>query len=116
MESTRSVAKFARCASATRLGCTVSSMPIFQAVEAAAEGAAIRVRLRLDRPRALAWQVLDPVTGALLSEGVSPQSRTEQVDMGVPMPPEEGAYRVQVAPQDVPDRVVLIDASIEMGR
>ena len=40
-----------------------------------AEGASIRVRLRLDWPRVLAWQVLDPVTGALFSDGLVAEAR-----------------------------------------
>jgi lipopolysaccharide transport system permease protein len=90
-------------------------MPIFQAIEAVAEGASIRVRLRLDSPRALAWQVLDPVSGALLSDGACSENRGSEVEVNVALPPEDGPYRVQLSPQGDRDRVVLIDASIAAG-
>jgi lipopolysaccharide transport system permease protein len=89
---------------------------IFQTVEAVADGASIRVHVRLDSPRTLAWQVLDPVTGALLSDGKCPESRGGEVDVRVALPPEDGPYRVQLSPEDDRDRVVLIDASIAAGR
>ena len=91
-------------------------MPIFQAVEAKAEGATIRVRVRLDTPRALDWQVLDPVTGALLSDGECSEKRGSEVDVQIVLPPEDGPYRVQLSPRGDRDRVVLIDASIADGR
>jgi lipopolysaccharide transport system permease protein len=96
-------------------------MPIFQSVEATVEGASIRVRLCLDKPRALAWQVLDPVTGALLSDGRSSgkhdgEGTESDAAIQVLIPPEDGPYRVQVSPEEDRDRVVLIDASMEDGR
>lgn len=90
-------------------------MPIFQAVEAAAEGASLRVRLRLDKPRAVAWQVVDPVTGALLLDGRSPEDGGIEAAVQVVLPPEDGPYRVQLSPEDHRDRVVLIDASMAGG-
>lgn len=91
-------------------------MPIFQAVEATAEGGSIRVRLRLDRPRALAWQVLDPVTGALLADGRASETRGADAAVQVVLPPEDGPYRIQLSPEEDRDRVVLIDASMAAGR
>src|SRR5580704_7401068 len=89
-------------------------MPTFQSIEATAMGASIHVRLRLDRPRALAWQVLDPTTGALLSDGERREAGGE-MDLCVDLPPEDGPYRLHVAPQDDGDRILLIDASITGG-
>src|SRR5580704_10158478 len=90
--------------------------PIFQTVEAVADGASIRVHLRLDSPRRLAWQVLDPVTGALLSDGKCSEGRGSEVEVNVLLPPEDGPYRVQLSPEDDRDRVVQIDALIAAGR
>ena len=91
-------------------------MPVFQAVEATVEGSSIRVRVRLDKPRALAWQVLDPETGALLSDGRASEAHGAEAAVQVILPPEDGPYRVQLSPEQDRDRVVLIDASMEGGR
>ncbi len=90
-------------------------MSKLQAIDAIPEGASIRIRLRLDQPRPLAWQVLDPITGALLSEGTCAESGSE-VTVHIVLPPEDGPYRIQLAPEDDRDRVVLIDAAIAGGR
>lgn len=91
-------------------------MPRLEALDAVPDGASIRITVRLDHPRVLAWQVLDPSTGAVLNEGRSPEVRGEESSVGVPVPPEDGPYRVQVSPEDDRDGVVLIDASMEGGR
>lgn len=90
-------------------------MAAIEAIDAVAEGACIRVRLRLEAPRAIAWQVLDPVTGMLLLDGRHSQNGRD-VNMSVALPPEDGAYRVQLASEDDRSRVVLIDASLDQGR
>lgn len=86
-----------------------------EAIDACAEGETIRVRLRLDAPRAIAWQVLDPVTGTLLLDGRHSQNGRE-VDVRIVMPPEEGAYRLQLSAEDDRRRVLLIDALLAEGR
>jgi lipopolysaccharide transport system permease protein len=96
----------------------------FQGVEATAEDAALRLRFRLDRPSPLCWQVLDPATGAILAEGQRLQGPGDApggaVDMHIELPPEDGPYRVTVAP--VEDRahmrmqMILIDGRIAEGR
>lgn len=91
-------------------------MPKFETVEAKPEGAAIRVRLRLDAPCALDWQVLDPSTGAVLSEGAWLDASHRDVEMPVALPPEDGPYRVQIAGAENRRRLVLIDATIHEGR
>ena len=91
-------------------------MPRFQAVDATSEAAAVRLRLRLERPCALCWQVLDPATGAILSEGERSEAPGSDVDLRVILPPEDGPYRVQVAPVEDRSRMVLIDARIAAGR
>lgn len=90
-------------------------MTTFQAVEAKPEGDSIRIRLRMDRPGPLAWQVLDPSTSALLADGERAQAHEPEVELTVPLPPEDGPYRVQIAPEDGSGRVVFIDASVRGG-
>jgi lipopolysaccharide transport system permease protein len=90
-------------------------MPKLQAVEATPDGASLRVRLRLDRPSALAWQVLDPATGAILADGESSQGGGD-VELPVILPPEDGPYRIQIASTGDRDRIILIDASITGGQ
>src|SRR5580704_6061896 len=100
MESMPSAARPVRCVSGIRRGSIVNSMPKFSAIEVESEGASIHVRLRLDRPRALAWQVLDPVTGTLLLDGKCPDAGGADIDLRVVLPPEDGPYRLQLAPED----------------
>jgi lipopolysaccharide transport system permease protein len=91
-------------------------MARFQAVEATSENAVVRLRLRLDRPCVLSWQVLDPATGAILAEGDRPETPGSDVDMRVALPPEDGPYRVQVTPVEDRGRLILIDASVSDGK
>ena len=91
-------------------------MAKFEAIDARPEAGLIRVRLRMEQPGALAWQVLDPATGALLADGERAEVREPEVDLTVALPPEDGPYRVQVAPEDSSGRVVFIDASVSAGR
>jgi lipopolysaccharide transport system permease protein len=96
----------------------------FQAVKATSEGPAetvtVRLRCRMDRPCALCWQVLDPATGAILSEGEWPETPGPDVDLRVALPPGDGPYRVQVAPAEDRSRMILpillIDARIDGGK
>jgi lipopolysaccharide transport system permease protein len=94
-------------------------MPRFQAVEATSDGpgaaATVRLRLRLERSCTLSWQVLDPATGAILSEGERPGASGSDVDFQIVLPPEDGPYRVQVAPVEDRSRMILIDARIAGG-
>jgi len=90
-------------------------MPRFQGVEATSENVAVRLHLRLERPCALSWQVLDPATGAILSEGEQPETPGSDVDLRVTLPPEDGPYLLQVAPVEDRSRMILIDARIAAG-
>ncbi len=90
-------------------------MAAIEAIDASAEGPSVRVRLRLEAPSSITWQVLDPLTGMLLLDGRHSQNGRE-VDVQVVLPPEDGAYRLQLAPEDDRSRVVLIDASLSDGR
>ena len=50
--------------------------------------------------------MLDPATGALLSEGEWPETpAVPDVDLRVALPPEDGPYRVQVAPVEDRGRI-----------
>lgn len=91
-------------------------MAKFETVEAKPDGAAIRVRLRMDAPCPLDWQVLDPSTGAVLSEGEWRDASHRDVEMPVELPPEDGPYRVRIAGTENRRRLVLIDATIHEGR
>jgi lipopolysaccharide transport system permease protein len=90
-------------------------MARFESVQATREGSAIRLRFRLDRPCVLGWQIFDPATGAFLFEGEWSEARDGNVDLRVTLPPEDGPYRVQVAPVEDRQRFVLIDAHITEG-
>jgi lipopolysaccharide transport system permease protein len=92
-------------------------MAKFEAVEAAAEDTDIRLRFRLEQPAVLGWQVFDPATGAFLFEGQAAEAGTggSKVDLRVALPPEDGPYRVQVAPVEDRERFILIEAVIEGG-
>ena len=79
-------------------------------IDAVAEGAAIHLRFHLDQPGVIGWQLYDPSTGAFLQEGEWSEVEGREADLRIPMPAEEGAYSVQVAP--VNDRARFI----EIGR
>jgi len=95
-------------------------VPRFHDVEASSDGlsqvATVRLRFRLDQPCALSWQVLDPATGAILSEGERAEMLGSDVDLRVNLPPEDGPYRLQVSPAQDRGRLVLIDGRIAEGR
>ena len=67
-------------------------------IEAVAEGAAIHLRFHLDQPGVIGWQLFDPSTGAFLQEGEWSEVTGREADLRIPLPAEEGAYSVQVAP------------------
>jgi lipopolysaccharide transport system permease protein len=90
-------------------------MSRFEGVEATSENIAVRLRLRLDRPCTLSWQVLDPATGAILAEGERPETPGPDVDLRIALPPEDGPYRVQVTQMANRGRMVLIDGRIAGG-
>jgi lipopolysaccharide transport system permease protein len=93
-------------------------MPRFQAVEATSDcrsEAAVRFHFQLDRACVLCWQVLDPATGAILAEGERPETPGSDVDLRVILPPEDGPYRVQVAPAEDRGRMILIDGRLSGG-
>src|SRR5579862_8421685 len=90
-------------------------MARFDAVQAATDGDAIHLRFRADQPGVIGWQLYDPSTGAFLKEG-DWSDATSDVSLRIVMPPEEGAYRVQVGPVADRSRFISIDARIEAGK
>jgi lipopolysaccharide transport system permease protein len=81
-----------------------------QVFEATTEGAAIRLRFQLDEPCVVGWQLYDPSTGAFLQEGEWSQVQGRDADLSIPIPGEEGAYSVQIAPVQDRARYIQIDA------
>jgi lipopolysaccharide transport system permease protein len=88
-------------------------MPSIEILGAAADGAAIHLRFRLDKPVVVGWQLYDPSTGAYLQEGEWSEMTGRDADLRIPLPAEEGAYRVQVAP--VNDRARFIEIAARVG-
>jgi lipopolysaccharide transport system permease protein len=86
---------------------------MMQVIDAVAEGAAIRLRFRLDQPGIIGWQLYDPTTGAFLQEGEWSEVTGREADLRIPLPSEEGAYSVQVAP--VKDRARFIQIAARVG-
>ena len=84
-------------------------------LEAVADGAAIHLRLRLDQPGVIGWQLCDPSTGAFLQEGEWSEVQGREADLRIPLPAEEGAYSVQVAPVEDRTRFIAIDAVVGAG-
>jgi lipopolysaccharide transport system permease protein len=100
-------------------------MARFNAVQAQSEGEAIRVRFTLDAPgpgtQVVGWQLYDPDSGAFLFEGEWQEATPHQaghadVDLSVTLPPDDGPYRIQVAPVEDRARFILIDAHVGQGR
>jgi lipopolysaccharide transport system permease protein len=91
-------------------------MTRFGAVEAEADGTAIRLRFELDGPGVMGWRIYDPATGAFLCEGQWTETRDTQVNVRVALPDEDGPYRVQVAPVADRERFILIDALVRQGQ
>jgi lipopolysaccharide transport system permease protein len=86
---------------------------MMQVIDAVAEGAAIHLRFRLDQPGVIGWQLYDPSTGAFLQEGEWSEVTGREADLRIPLPTEEGAYSVQVAP--VKDRARFIEIAARVG-
>jgi lipopolysaccharide transport system permease protein len=84
-----------------------------EVIEAVAEGSAIHLRFRLDQPGLIGWQLYDPSTGAFLQEGEWSEVTGREADLRIPLPAEEGAYSVQVAP--VNDRARFIEIEARVG-
>jgi lipopolysaccharide transport system permease protein len=82
-------------------------------LEAVAEGTTIHLRLQLDQPDVIGWQLYDPSTGAYLQEGEWSEMTGRDADLRIPLPAEEGAYSVQVAL--VKDRSRFIEIAARVG-
>src|SRR5580704_4343256 len=85
-------------------------------LEAVAEGTAIRLRFRIDQPGVIGWQLFDPATGAFLQEGEWSEVAGLEANLRIPLPAEEGAYSVQVAPVQDRARFIAIDAWVSDAR
>jgi lipopolysaccharide transport system permease protein len=85
-------------------------------LEAIAEGTAIRLRFRIDQPGVIGWQLSDPTTGAFLQEGEWSEVQGLEANLCIPVPAEEGAYSVQVAPVKDRARFIAIDAWVSDAR
>jgi lipopolysaccharide transport system permease protein len=84
-------------------------------VEAVAEDCAIRLRFRVDQPGVIGWQLYDPSTGAFLQEGEWSEVKGLDVDLRIPLPAQEGAYSVHVAPVKDRSRFIEIGALVRAG-
>jgi lipopolysaccharide transport system permease protein len=87
----------------------------FENLATAIDGDAVRARFRMARPAVVGWQLYDPVTSTFLWEGEWSEAPAE-VDLRIPLPREDGAYRIQIAPVDDRDRFVQIDVEVADGR
>ena len=86
-----------------------------QISQAVAEGGAIRLRFEIDQPGVIGWQLYDPSTGAFLQEGEWSEVEGREADLSIPLPAEEGAYSVQVAPVKDRGRFIEIEARVGAG-
>jgi len=93
----------------------MSRMPSIEILGAGVDGAAIRLRFRLDQPGVIGWQLYDPTTGAYLQEGEWSEMTGRDADLRIPLPDEEGAYSVQVAPVNDRSRFIEIAARVGAG-
>jgi len=93
----------------------MSRMPSFEILGAGVDGGAIRLRFRLDQPGVIGWQLYDPNTGAYLQEGEWSEMTGRDADLRIPLPDEEGAYSVQVAPVNDRSRFIEIAARVGAG-
>jgi lipopolysaccharide transport system permease protein len=84
-------------------------------VDAVAEGATIRLRFHVDQPGVIGWQLYDPSTGAFLQEGEWSEVQGGEADLRIPLPAQEGAYRVQIAQVKDRARFIAIDALVGVG-
>jgi lipopolysaccharide transport system permease protein len=85
-------------------------------VEAVAEDSAIRLRFQIDQPGVIGWQLYDPSTGAFLQEGEWSEVKGLDVDLRIPLPVQEGAYSVHVAPEKDRSRFIEIGALVGAGK
>jgi lipopolysaccharide transport system permease protein len=67
----------------------------------------------MEQPGVIGWQLYDPSTGMFLQEGEWTEVTGREADLRIPLPPEEGAYSVQVAP--VKDRARFIEIPARVG-
>ena len=91
-------------------------MPSLEILGAVAEGATIHLRFSLDQPGVIGWQLYDPSTGAFLQEGEWSEVTGREADLRIPLPSEEGAYSVQVAPVKNRSRFIEIAAHVGAGK
>jgi lipopolysaccharide transport system permease protein len=91
-------------------------MDRFNAVEAFAEGATIRVLFEIDRPGVIGWQLYDPATGAFLQEGEWSELTSNAADLQITIPSEDGLYQIQVAPVADRERFISIQAHMQSGK
>jgi hypothetical protein len=82
-------------------------------LEAVAEGTGIRLRFHMEQPGVIGWQLYDPSTGMFLQEGEWTDVTGREADLRIPLPADEGAYSVQVAP--VKDRARFIEIPARVG-
>ena len=90
-------------------------MPRFRDLHATTEQTSIVLQFHVDTAGILAWQLTDPHTGAHLHEGNWSETPAGLVSLRVPLPSEEGAYRVKVAPVDARSQYIAIEAHVSAG-
>jgi len=90
-------------------------MADFQNLAARQQGHSIHVDFELDRPCVVGYQIYDPATGAFLFEGQWREIHDRRVALDIEIPPDDGPYRIQVAPVDDRARFVQIDAEVHAG-
>jgi lipopolysaccharide transport system permease protein len=91
-------------------------MPSMEVLGAVADGAAIHLRFRLDQPGVIGWQLYDPSTGAYLQEGEWSEMTGRDANLRIPLPAEDGAYSIQVAPVKDRSRFIEIAARVGAGK
>jgi lipopolysaccharide transport system permease protein len=89
-------------------------MANFGSTTASVEGLALQVYFELEAPCVVGWQIYDPSTGAFLFEGEWTEERG-RVNLRVPLPAENGPYRVQIAPVEARERFIVIEARVTDG-
>jgi lipopolysaccharide transport system permease protein len=67
----------------------------------------------MEQPGVIGWQLYDPSTGMFLQEGEWTDVTGREADLRIPLPADEGAYSVQVAP--VKDRARFIEIPARVG-
>lgn len=102
----------------------------YREVEAQPEpaGRRIRLRFRLERsggalPKLLGWQIYDPLSATFLQEGEWTPLDSDQADLQVELPEENGPYRLYVSPIGEGNQwlytrgapFVIVDATVRDG-